>query len=234
MHLTFFDNLKYADQLARTKAGACLVSDRFAARVPAHVAVLRVGPSVPRFRADCASMHSDALRPQSSFGNDGIAPSAIIDPSARLEDDVIVDPLAVIGPEVEIGAAPSSAPERSSVPGSRSAAIAMSAPIARSSAALIGNNVLIYPGCSIGQDGYGFVFFGPEGHLKVPQTGRVVIQNDVEVGAGTTIDRGSLRDTVIGEGTKIDNQVQIGHNVTSAGTACWRPNRARRQPDDRR
>jgi UDP-3-O-[3-hydroxymyristoyl] glucosamine N-acyltransferase len=79
---------------------------------------------------------------------------------------------------------------------------------------LIGNNVLIHPGCSIGQDGYGFVFFGPDGHLKVPQTGRVLIQNDVEIGAGTTIDRGSLRDTVIGEGTKIDNQVQIGHNVT--------------------
>ncbi len=54
----------------------------------------------------------------------------------------------------------------------------------------------------------------PDGHLKVPQTGRVLIQNDVEIGAGTTIDRGSLRDTVIGEGTKIDNQVQIGHNVT--------------------
>jgi UDP-3-O-[3-hydroxymyristoyl] glucosamine N-acyltransferase len=79
---------------------------------------------------------------------------------------------------------------------------------------LIGNDVLIHPGCSIGQDGYGFVFFGPDGHLKVPQTGRVVIQHHVEIGAGTTIDRGSLRDTVIGEGTKIDNQVQIGHNVT--------------------
>jgi len=81
-------------------------------------------------------------------------------------------------------------------------------------AALIGNKVLIHPGCSIGQDGYDFVFFGPEGHLKVPQIGRVVIQNEVEIGSGTTIDRGSLRDTVIGEGTKIDNQVQIGHNVT--------------------
>ena len=74
--------------------------------------------------------------------------------------------------------------------------------------------MLIHPGCSIGQDGYGFIFFGPEGHLKVPQTGRVLIQNHVEIGASTTIDRGSLRDTVIGEGTKIDNQVQIGHNVT--------------------
>jgi UDP-3-O-[3-hydroxymyristoyl] glucosamine N-acyltransferase len=76
--------------------------------------------------------------------------------------------------------------------------------------ALIGNNVLIHPGCSIGQDGYGFIFFGPDGHLKVPQTGRVLIQNDVEIGAGTTIDRGSLRDTVIGEGTKIDNHLRIG------------------------
>ena len=90
----------------------------------------------------------------------------------------------------------------------------MSAPRTAIQFALIGNNVLIHPGCSIGQDGYGFIFFGPEGHLKVPQTGRVLIQNDVEIGAGTTIDRGSLRDTVIGEGTKIDNQVQIGHNVT--------------------
>ena len=97
---------------------------------------------------------------------------------------------------------------------SGSAGIAMSARGPPIQFALIGNNVLIHPGCSIGQDGYGFVFFGPDGHLKVPQTGRVLIQNDVEIGAGTTIDRGSLRDTVIGEGTKIDNQVQIGHNVT--------------------
>ena len=97
---------------------------------------------------------------------------------------------------------------------SGSAGIATSARARAIQFALIGNNVLIHPGCSIGQDGYGFVFFGPDGHLKVPQTGRVLIQNDVEIGAGTTIDRGSLRDTVIGEGTKIDNQVQIGHNVT--------------------
>ena len=79
--------------------------------------------------------------------------------------------------------------------------------------------MVIHPGCSIGQDGYGFVCLGPDGHLKVPQTGRVMIQNDVEIGAGTTIDRGSLRDTVIGEGTKIDNLVQIAHNVV-VGRHC--------------
>src|SRR5712672_3598204 len=161
MHLTFFDNLKYADQLASTKAGACLVSNRFEASVPAHIAVLRAVHPFREFVKIARLMHGDALRPQSWFGKD-----------------------CNVGAHTAI------------------------------QCALIGDNVLIHPGCSIGQDGYGFVFFGPDGHLKVPQTGRVLIQNDVEIGAGTTIDRGSLRDTVIGEGTKIDNQVQIGHNVT--------------------
>ncbi len=226
MHLTFFDNLKYADQLASTKAGACLVSQRFEADVPAHVAVLRAAHPFCEFVKIARELHRDALRPQSWFGSAGIAASAVIDPTAHLEDgvivdplavigpNVIVDPLAVIGPNVEIGAG--------TVIGS-GAVIGADVRIGRDcnvgarcsiQFALIGNNVLIHPGCSIGQDGYGFVFFGPDGHLKVPQTGRVLIQNDVEIGAGTTIDRGSLRDTVIGEGTKIDNQVQIGHNVT--------------------
>ena len=213
MHLTFFDNLKYADQLASTKAGACLVNERFEASVPAHVAVLRADHPFREFVKIARQLYSDALRPQSWFGNAGIAASAVIDPTARLEDGVIVDPLAVIGPNVEIGAG--------TVIGA-GAMIAANVRIGRDcdvgarcsiQFALIGNNVLIHPGCCIGQDGYGFVF-GPDGHLKVPQTGRVLIQNGVEIGAGTTIDRGSLRDTVIGEGTKIDNQVQIGHNVT--------------------
>jgi len=213
-HLTFFDNLKYADQLALTKAGACLVSERFQERVPSHVAVLRAAHPFRAFVKIAREWHSDALRPQSWFGIDGIAPSAIIDPTARLEDGVIVDPLAVIGPNVEIGTGTvigAAAVLGAGVKIGRDCNVGAHCAI---QAALIGNNVLIHPGCSIGQDGYGFVFFGPGGHLKVPQTGRVLLQNDVEVGAGTTIDRGSLRDTVIGEGTKIDNQVQIGHNVT--------------------
>ena len=214
MHLAFFDNLKYADQLASTKAGACMVSARFEAKVPPHVAVLRAAQPFRAFVTIARKLYASALRPQSWFGYTGIAASAIIDPSAHLEDGVIVDPLAVIGPNVEIGAG--------TVIGA-GAVIGANVRIGRDcnvgartaiQFALLGNNVLIHPGCSIGQDGFGFVFFGPDGHLKVPQTGRVLIQNDVEVGAGTTIDRGSLRDTVIGEGTKIDNQVQIGHNVT--------------------
>jgi UDP-3-O-[3-hydroxymyristoyl] glucosamine N-acyltransferase len=214
MHLAFFDNLKYIDQLTATHAGAVLVSPRFEARVPAHVAVLRAAQPFRAFVNLARDLHKDALRPQSWFGCEGISPQAIVDPTARLEDGVIVEPLAVIGAHVEIGAG--------TVVGA-GAVIGVHVKIGRDcnvgartaiQCALIGNNVLIHPGCSIGQDGYGFIFFGPDGHLKVPQTGRVLIQNHVEIGAGTTIDRGSLRDTVIGEGTKVDNQVQIGHNVT--------------------
>ena len=78
---------------------------------------------------------------------------------------------------------------------------------------IIGNRVILHPGVRVGQDGFGFAM-GPFGHLKVPQVGRVIIQNDVEIGANSTIDRGANRDTVIGEGAKIDNLVQIAHNVT--------------------
>lgn len=219
MHLTFFDNLKYADQLASTQAGACLVSPRFEARLPPHVAALRAAQPFRAFVLVARELHGDSLRPKSWFGCEGIAPSAVVDPTARLEDGVIVEPLAVIGANVEVGSGTvvgAGAVIGANVRIGRDCNIGAHSSI---QCALIGNNVLIHPGCSIGQDGYGFVFFGPEGHLKVPQTGRVLIQNDVEIGAGTTIDRGSLRDTVIGEGTKIDNQVQIGHNVT-IGRRC--------------
>src|SRR6195256_1634502 len=84
MHLTFFDNLKYSDQLASTKAGACLVSARFEASVPAHVAVLRAAQPFRAFVQVARELYRSALRPQSWFGNAGIAASAIIDPSAHL------------------------------------------------------------------------------------------------------------------------------------------------------
>ena len=84
--------------------------------------------------------------------------------------------------------------------------------------ALIGERVYIHPGARIGQDGFGFAM-GPQGHLTVPQLGRVVIHDDVEIGANSTIDRGAGPDTVIGIGCKIDKLVQIGHNV-QLGRGC--------------
>lgn len=209
--ITFFDNQRYAAQLVTTQAAACLVSPAFAARVPSHVAVLRTKRPFRAFVELAHVVQSDSLRPKSDFGV-GVAPSAVIHPTARLEDDVTVDPLAVIGPDVEIGAGTivgAGAVISANVRIGRDCNIGAGTSI---QFALIGNNVLIHPGCRIGQDGFGFIA-GADGHLKVPQTGRVIIQNNVEIGAATTVDRGSLRDTVIGEGTKIDNQVQIGHNV---------------------
>jgi UDP-3-O-[3-hydroxymyristoyl] glucosamine N-acyltransferase len=84
--------------------------------------------------------------------------------------------------------------------------------------ALIGDRVVIHPGCRIGQDGFGYI--PGDTSLKIPQTGRVIIEDDVEIGAGTAIDRGGIRDTIIGEATKIDNLCQIGHNVV-IGRRCF-------------
>src|SRR3954452_14167042 len=101
-HLIFFDNLKYAGQLAQTRAGACLVSERFAAAVPPHVAVLRTADPFRAFVTFARQLHAVSLPPPSWFGTSGIAASAVIHPTAHLEDDVTVDPLAVIGPGAEI------------------------------------------------------------------------------------------------------------------------------------
>src|SRR5882757_7491591 len=177
-HLTFYDNLRYAGQLAQTRAGACLVSERFAATVPPHVAVLRAVDPFRAFVTVARELHADSLRPPAWFGSSGIAASAVIHPTAHLEDDVVVDPFAVIGPGVEIGAG--------SVIGS-GVVIGPNVRIGRDcdvgagttiQFALIGNNVLIHPGCHIGHDGFGYVF-GSGRQIKVPQTGRVLIQNDV-------------------------------------------------------
>src|SRR3954452_10751651 len=211
-HLTFFDNLKYAGQLGQTRAAACFVAERFALDLPSHVAVLRTPDPLRAFVTFARELYAQSLRPSAWFGHSGIASSAVIHPTAHLEDDVHVEPLAVVGPGVEIGAGTvigSGAVIGANVRIGRDCNVGANSSL---QFALVGNNVLIHPGCHIGQDGFGFVFAAGR-QMKVPQAGRVLIQNDVEIGAGTTIDRGSLRDTVVGEGSKIDNQVQIGHNV---------------------
>jgi UDP-3-O-[3-hydroxymyristoyl] glucosamine N-acyltransferase len=159
-----------------------------------------------------ARLYPSAVKPGSVFGETGISPTASVHPSARLEPGVIVDPGAVIGRGAEIGAGTvigANAVVGPEVRIGRHGSVGASTTIV---AALIGNRVIIHPGAHIGQDGFGFAL-GGRGHLKVPQIGRVIIQDDVEIGAGVTIDRGANRDTVIGEGAKIDNLVQIGHNV---------------------
>jgi UDP-3-O-[3-hydroxymyristoyl] glucosamine N-acyltransferase len=209
--LAYMDNARYGDALAATRAGACLVSPRFAARCPAGTVSLISRDPYRAYAVLLGRLHPDALRPGSQFGARGIAPGAHVHPDARLEEGVAVDPGAVIGPGAEIGTGTVIGPNAVIGPGvriGRDCAIGSGTTLSH---ALLGNRVIVHPGARLGQDGFGFAMGAS--HLKVPQIGRVIVQDDVEIGANTTIDRGASRDTVIGEGTKIDNLVQIAHNV---------------------
>jgi len=209
--LTFIESSKYAEALATTRAGACLMPQRFESRAPKSLIVLRTAEPYRAFVAVHGELYPQSLRPTSLFETSDIAPGAIVHPTARLESGVTVDPGAVIGPRAEIGAG--SIISATAVIGpdvliGRGCTIGPGCSILH---ALIGDRVVIHPGCRIGQDGFGYI---PGARpVKIPQTGRVIIQNDVEIGAGTMIDRGGIRDTMIGEATKIDNSCQIGHNV---------------------
>jgi len=210
--LTFFDDRRFEAALARTQAGAVLVRDGDRALVPA-TAVALVTTEPYRAYARVAELF---------YGDGGGVPagvhaSASVDPSARLGADVSVAPGAVIEADVELGdgcriGANAVVGRRCILgPGCR---IGPGASVAY---ALVGARTIVHAGARIGQDGFGFAL-GVE-HGKVPQLGRVLVGDDVEIGANTTIDRGALGDTVIGSGTKIDNLVQIAHNVV-VGEHC--------------
>jgi UDP-3-O-[3-hydroxymyristoyl] glucosamine N-acyltransferase len=216
--LTFLDNPKYLDELAGTRAGACLLAPRFAKHAPPWLAVLTVREPYRAFVAIARNLFPDSLQPSLVFAAGGIASGAHVHPSARLESGVSLDPGVVVGPGVEIGSGTIVAAHCVVGPGvriGRNCSIGAQSSILHS---LIGDRVIIHPGCRLGQDGFGYVL-GRQAHTKVPQIGRVIVQDDVEIGSGSTIDRGANRDTVIGEGTKIDNLVQIGHNV-AIGRHC--------------
>ncbi len=216
--ISFLDDPKYLGQLAVTRAGACLLKPRFEDAAPDNLAVLVTAEPYGAFVAVARALFPAALRPSSLFAASGRAASAHVHASARIEARVTIDPLAVIGPGAEIGAGTLIAAGAVIGPGvaiGRDCAIGAGTTVLY---ALIGDRVIIHPGARIGQDGFGYLP-SPKGYQKIPQTRRVIIQDDVEVGANTTIDRGGTRDTVIGEGTKIDNLVQIGHNV-SIGRHC--------------
>lgn len=210
--LTFLDNPRYAAALDVTRAAACIVPSRYAARVPKGCVALVAAEPYRAVALVAGRIYPEAMRPGSLFGTVGISPSSTVHPEARLEPGVIVDPGAVIGPRAEIGTGTVVGPHAVIGPDvriGRNCSIGSNASVV---CALIGDRVILHAGVRIGQDGFGFAM-GPGGHRKVPQIGRVVLQDDVEVGANTAIDRGSNRDTVVGEGTKIDNLVQVGHNV---------------------
>ncbi len=210
--LTFFDRGSQEKSARSTDAGACLTTDAFARNLPTHTTRLLVAEPYSAFVEVARGMFAGVLR-QSFLALPGSVEGAHVDATARLESDVTIDPGAVIGPGAEIGCRTiigANAVVGPHVRIGRDCSVGAGSTIAN---ALIGDRVILHPGCRIGQDGFGFIS-STTGHLKVPQIGRVIIQDDVQVGAGSAVDRGGLRETVIGEGSKIDNLVQVGHNVT--------------------
>ena len=209
--LSFIDNRKYMDALASTRAGFCLVSPALAARVPPGTKAVVMRAPYHGFALALQLFYPEAMAPKAA-GFSGMEGLGLVHATAHVEPGAVIEPGAVVGREAAIGAGTTIA--AGAVVGYR-VTIGRNAyvgPGASVTHALVGDRVIIHAGVRIGQDGFGFAL-GPQGHIKVPQIGRVIIQDNVEIGANTTVDRGSLKDTVIGEGSKIDNLVQIGHNV---------------------
>ncbi len=210
--LSFLDNLKYKEAFKVTKAGACFVSPAVVDIAPKGLNLL-VSKMPYKSYALAAQAFYPVVKPDAEISDKAfvsssaiIAKGCVIEEGAVIRDGVSlgagtwVQSHAVIGENVQIG---------------EGCRIGSHVTITH---AILGSHITLYPGVRIGQDGFGFAI-DPCGHVKVPQLGRVLIEDHVEIGANTTIDRGAGPDTVIGQGTWIDNLVQIAHNV-KIGRGC--------------
>lgn len=210
--VSFLDNKLYVDAFRESRAGACVVHQSRVAIAPAGMALL-ISDQPYRAYAVIAQMFYPRTPPSG-----GIAAGAHVHPTAKIGADTSVGPGATVGAGAEIGARcaiGANAVIGEGVVVGEDTDIGVCASVRY---AMIGRRCIIFAGARIGEDGFGFA---PDqaGHVKVPQLGRVIIEDDVEIGANATIDRGAGPDTIIGTGTRIDNLVQIGHNVR-IGRGC--------------
>ncbi|MBN9342959.1 MAG: UDP-3-O-(3-hydroxymyristoyl)glucosamine N-acyltransferase [Caedibacter sp. 38-128] len=209
--LAMLHNLKYKDIFTKSNAGACFITPDMVMQAPSSMALL-VTPKPQRSYALVASAFYP--EPEGNFTpmTQPIHPSVELGENVMIEYGAVIKERAKIGDNTQIGA--------NTVIGAgviigEGCKIGAGVTISHT---LIGNHVTIFPGARIGQAGFGFVM-DELGHIPVPQLGRVIIEDHVEVGANTTIDRGSLRDTIIGRGSRLDNLVMIAHNVV-IGKGC--------------
>jgi UDP-3-O-[3-hydroxymyristoyl] glucosamine N-acyltransferase len=210
--VTFLDNRRYLRAFAETRAGCCLVEARFADRAPPGTQVLLTDRPYKAFARIAQAFYPDP--PVVA----GVHAAAVVDPTATVAASARIDAGAVIGARVTIG-------ERCWI--GANAVIGDGVTIGADTTigacavlqyCLIGERVLIHPGVCIGNRGFGFAI-DREGHVRIPQVGRVIVEDDVEIGANSAIDRGMGPDTVIGRGSMIDNLVMIGHNAR-LGRGC--------------
>jgi UDP-3-O-[3-hydroxymyristoyl] glucosamine N-acyltransferase len=210
--LTFLDNRRYTDAFVRSHAGAAFVDERVVDKAPKGMALLVAREPYKAFARAAQAFYPDTgPRP-------GRAPSAVIDATASVPQDCEIGANVVVGARVRIGARCRIDPNTVIAPAVEIGDDCQIGANVTLSHCLIGARVVLHPGVRIGQAGFGFAP-DRDGPVKVPQLGRVIIGDDVDIGANTTIDRGSGHDTVIGPGTMIDNLVQIGHNVL-IGRGC--------------
>lgn len=210
--LSFLDNTKYLDVFEGSAAGACVLHPRFSDRAPEGMAVMFSEEPYKSY-----ALIAQAFYPMHG-GEASISDAAHVDPSAKIGDNCHIEAGAVIYERAEIGDNCAIGANVVIGPGVTIGEGTTISAAASLSHCHVGRGVTIHPGVRIGQDGFGFAI-DPEGFVKVPQLGRVIIGDHVDIGANTTIDRGSGPDTVIGEGCWIDNLVQIAHNVT-LGERC--------------
>jgi UDP-3-O-[3-hydroxymyristoyl] glucosamine N-acyltransferase len=199
----FFSDRRYLDDLKATRSGAVFISAHFVQHVPASCAVLIHREPHAAYSAAANRLHRARL---------ALSTDPSIHPTAQIEDDVILAPGVIIGAGARVGRGTSIGSHTVVGPGvaiGRGGAIGSHVTIGF---ALIGDRCSILSGAVIGEPGFG-VTMGQGRTVDVPQLGRVIIQDNVGIGACTCIDRGAWDDTVIGENTKIDNLVQIAHNV---------------------
>ncbi|MBB3949838.1 UDP-3-O-(3-hydroxymyristoyl)glucosamine N-acyltransferase [Aureimonas jatrophae] len=215
--IAFLENPKYGGLLAETRAGAVITSRRHRHLARAGLPLLMTAHPSAAFATVGRTLFPDALKPQ-RLTSPGISAQAHVSSSAVVEDDVTIEPFVVIADGVHVGSGTVISAGAMVGPGCHIGRDCSIGPGVSVQHALIGNRVILHPGVRIGQDGFGYT---PDRNqlTKMVQIGRVIIQDDVEIGANSTVDRGAVRDTVIGEGTKIDNLVQVGHNVV-IGRSC--------------
>ena len=207
--ISYFSDPRYTVAFGSSRSGACITTESFAKHAPKSCALIVVRDARGAFADITARFYPE---PAHQFAQDAVAPDAIIEP------DVTIAPGVVIGPGAKIGRGSRLDANVVIGPGvilGNDCRIGANATLMY---CLVGERVIVHHGVCIGQDGFGFVM-SAAGHKKVPQLGRVLIGDDVEIGANTTVDRGAMTDTVIGSGTKIDNLVQIAHNV-HVGERC--------------
>ena len=211
VHLSYFSGTRGRETYRATQAGWCLAGPRETPPDSPETVLLRTASVAHSFAAVARLFYP-------SHELDITAQDAPVHPTARIGSGVVLAPGVVVGPGAEIG--DNTRIGANTVIG-RGVAVGRDCEIASNVSlrfALLGDQVIVQSGAQIGGSGFGFAS-GPAGHMKLPQLGRVVVQDRAEVGANTTIDRGALADTIIGEGAKIDNLVQIGHN-TVIGRHC--------------